>query len=275
MLFLIASRPCPFRGAARTELEYTESNLIPSYLRSRWLELPACVGRRLAHGAHAAESSHSTCQDMRTRESMRGAYERHRVVLVPVQARPVRNLSPDERPSSRPLPHGVRGTAQRPRLRHGGTDAAHGAGPGRPDADLPAADRQGRGRGPSGARRAERGSPLRARSSRSVRGAHRIRHAPARPRSGPDRPCRPSSAGDPLSSALAGPASGLQGVPCHRQPGFTGATGACEAASLVPSSSNPLAGSIHIRSHPPPLCARRGRTRMTPARHPPPCSQQF
>ncbi len=42
----------------------------------------------------------------------------------------------------------------------------------------------------------------------------------------------------------------VQGVPCHRQPGFTGATGACEAASLVCSSSNPLAGSIQIRSHP-------------------------
>ncbi len=95
------------------------------------------------------------------------------------------------------------------------------------------------------------GRALHARCARcaahSVRGAHRIRHAPVRPQSGPDRPCRPSSAGDPLSSALAGPAIGLQGAPCHRQPG---STGACEAASLVPSSSNPLAGSIQMRSHP-------------------------
>ena len=50
-------------------------------------------------------------------------------------------------------------------------------------------------------------------ASRSVRGARRIRNPPARPASGPDRPCRPSSAGDPLSSALRGHASGLQGVP--------------------------------------------------------------
>ncbi len=50
-------------------------------------------------------------------------------------------------------------------------------------------------------------------ASRSVRGARWIRNPPARPESGPDRPCRPSSAGDPLSSALGGHAIGLQGVP--------------------------------------------------------------
>ncbi len=200
------------------------------------------------HGGVPARSRQALRRRVRARGS---AYERHRVVWVPVQARPVRHLSPDERPSSRPLPHGVRGTVQRPRLRHGGTDAAHGAGPGRPDADLPAADRQNRSRGPSGALRAERRSPLPTHSSRSMRFMLGARGAPDLESPGATRvrPGPSMQAVERRGSAVFGPRRArnrLARGALHRQPDSTGAG---EGASLIRASSIPLAGSIQIRSH--------------------------
>ncbi len=189
------------------------------------------------HGGVPARSRPAFRRRVRARG---GAYERHRVVLVPVQARPLRNLSPDERPSSGSLPDGVRGTVQRPRLRHGGTDAAHGAGPGRPDADLPAADRQGRNRG-----------PLPTHSSRSMRFTLGARGAPDLESPGATR-VRPGpsiQAVERRGSAVFGPRRARKRLArgaLHRQPD---STGACEGASLIRASSIPLAASIQIRSH--------------------------
>ncbi len=146
------------------------------------------------HGGVPARGRQALRRRVRARG---GACERHRVVPAPVQARPLRNLSPDERPSFGPLPHGVRGTAQRPQLRHGATDAAHGAGLGRPDADLPAAGRQGRGRGPSTAWPVRCGL-----SSRSVRRALRIRNPAPRPVSSPDNSYRQPPWKGSLSTAI-------------------------------------------------------------------------
>ncbi len=176
---------------------------------------------------------------------------------------------------SRKLPHGVRGTAQRPRLRHGGTDAAHGAGLGRPDVDLLAADRQGRGRGLSGARRAERGSPLRARASRSVRftlGA-RVAPDPACPGATPVRPGPSMQAVERRGSAVFGPRRACKRLARGALPpptGFhRGMRGGLSSPFLVQSAGRLDSDTI------PPLRACRGRTRMTRARHRPPCSEQF
>ncbi len=106
-------------------------------------------------------------------------------------------------------------------------------------------------------------------ASRSVRGARRIWNPPARPASGPDRPCRPSSAGDPLSSALAGHAIGLQRVPSTANRIPPGMRGRLSYPCLVHSAGRLDSDTI------PPCRAYRGRIRMTPARRRPPCSQQF
>ncbi len=136
-------------------------------------------------------------QALRRRVRARGsAYERHRVVPVPVQVRPLRDLSPDVRPSSRALPHEVRGTAQSPQLRHSGMDAAHGVGPGRQDADLPATGWHGCGHGPSTALPVRCGL-----SSRSVQRALRIRNPPPRPVSSPDNSYRQPAWKGSLSTA--------------------------------------------------------------------------
>ncbi len=106
-------------------------------------------------------------------------------------------------------------------------------------------------------------------ASRSVRGARRIWNPPARPESGPDHPCRPSSAGDPLSSALGGHAIGLQAVPSTANRIPPGMRGGLSNPCLVNSAGRFDSDTI------PPCCAYRGRIRMTPARRRPPCSEQF
>ncbi len=106
-------------------------------------------------------------------------------------------------------------------------------------------------------------------ASRSVRGARRIWNPPARPESGPDHPCRPSSAGDPLSSALGGHASGLQGVPSTANRIPPGMRGGLSYPCLVHSAGRFDSDTI------PPFRAYRGCIRMTRARCRPPCSEQF
>ncbi len=243
----VAARPLP--GTAEGDLQ--------GFVRAGGAGPLRRGGGLRRHGGVLARSRQALRRRVRARG---GACERHRIVLVPVQARPVRNLSPDERPSSRPLPHGVRGTAQRPRLRHGGTDAAHGAGLGRPDADLPAADRQGRGRGPSGARRAERGSPLRARASRSVRCTLGTRGAPdpACPGATPVRSGPSMQAVERRGSAVFGPRRACKRLARGALPpptGFhRGMRGGLSSPFLVQSAGRLDSDTI---PHPTPLCPPR------------------
>ena len=122
-------------------------------------ELQGFVRGQVAAGAHLYSDDTASYADMpdfdrEAREALagrvrawRGAYQRPGVLLVAVQARLVRDLPSHERPAPETLRDRVRRAAQRARLRHRGADAAHGEGTVGQDPDLPAADREGRGRG--------------------------------------------------------------------------------------------------------------------------------
>ncbi len=105
-------------------------------------------------------------------------------------------------------------------------------------------------------------------AARSVRGAHRIRNAPARPRPGPSM-----QAVERRGSAVFGPRRACKRLARGALPpptGFhRGMRGGLSSPFLVQSAGRFDSETI------PPLCAHRGRTRMTRARHRPPCSQQF
>ncbi len=111
-----ARRQDPGGGRARPRHERSGRAAAAGHRRGRPAGLRARPGRagRAAllrrggglrrHGGVVARSRQALRRRVRARGS---AYERHRIVWVPVQARPVRNLSPDERPSSRPTPTGA------------------------------------------------------------------------------------------------------------------------------------------------------------------------
>ena len=166
----VVARPLP--GSTKGDLQGFVRGRVAPGAQVRSDEAAAYAGRE--------QFPHEAVRHIRRRVRARGsAYERQRVVWVPVQARPLRNLSADERPASRPLPHGVRGTVQRTATatRRNRCGAWRGGLVGQ-RLTYRQLTGQAAGRGLSGARRAARSGPLRAHSARSMRFTLGARVAP-------------------------------------------------------------------------------------------------